>query len=82
MNQYTYIVGGKMIHLSGQMEAFRNNVNAKSIKVSGGTQLITTPDDHAFPLNMKSVLPCMNTRPYTDDEWKSLLHVILTVDDE
>ena len=82
MNQYAYIAGGKTIHSSGQMEAFKNDVNDKSIKVSGGTQCITTPDDHAFPLNIKSGLPYMNIRPYTDDEWNTLPHVILTSYDE
>ena len=37
MNQYAYITGGKTIHSSGQREAFKNDVNDKSIKISGGT---------------------------------------------
>ena len=47
-------------------------MNDKSIKVSGGTQYITTPDDHIFPLNIKSRLPYMNIRLYTDDECNTL----------
>ena len=35
------------------MESFQNDVNGKSIKVSGGTQCIATLDDHTFPLNVK-----------------------------
>ena len=54
MNQYIYIAGEKNIYSSGQIEDFKNDVNDKSIKVSGGTQYITTPEDHAFPLNIKS----------------------------
>ena len=46
MNQCAYITGVKKIHSSGQMEAFKNDVNDKSIKVSDGTQCITTRGDH------------------------------------
>ena len=82
MNQHTYITGGKTAHSFGQMESFQNNVNDKSIKESGETKYITTPDDHSFPLNIKSGWPYMNIHTYTDDEWKILSHVILTSDDE
>ena len=71
-NQDAYITGVKTIHSFGQTEAFKNDVNDKSIKVSGGTQCITAPDDYAFPLNIKSGLPYMNIRQYTDDEWNIL----------
>ena len=60
------------------MELFQNDVNDKSIKVSGETRCITTPDDHDFPINIQLVLPYMSIR----DEWKILPHVILTSDDE
>ena len=64
------------------MEDIKNDVNDKYIKVSGGTQCITTHDDHAFPLNIKSGLPYINNFPYTDIEWSTIPHVILTSDDE
>ena len=64
------------------MEAFKNDVNDKSIKVLGRTQCITTPDNHTPPLNIKSELPYMNIRPYIDDEWDTIPNVILTTDDE
>ena len=64
------------------MEAFQNDVNDRSIKVSGETQCITTPDSHTFPLNIKSGLPYINICPYTDDEWKKISCVILTLDSE
>ena len=64
------------------MEVFQNNTNDKSIKVSGGIQCITTPDDHTFPLNIKSGFPYMNFRLCTDDEWNTITHVILISDDE
>ena len=68
MNQYAYIVGGKTIHLFGQMEDFQNDENNKSINVSGGTQCSNTTDDYTFSLNIKSGLSCVNILPYTDDE--------------
>ena len=74
--------GGRTIHSSGQMEALKNDVSDKFIKVVGRKQYITTPDDHAFLLNIKSGLPYMNIRPYTDDEWSTLPQVILKSDDE
>ena len=82
MNQYACIEGGKTIQSSGKMEAFQNDVHDKSVKISGGAQYIITPDDHTFPLNIKSGLPYTNIHPYADDEWKTLTHVILTPDDE
>ena len=67
MIQYAYIAGGKTIQSSGQMKAFQNDVNDKSIKVSGETQWFTTPDNHAFPLDIKLGLPYMNICPHTED---------------
>ena len=64
------------------MEAFQNDVNDKSIKVSGETQCITTSDDYTFALNIKPGLPYIHIRPYTDNEWKTLPDVILTSDNE
>ena len=64
------IAGDKTIHSSGQVEAFQNDLNNRFIKVSGGTQYITTPDDYAFPLNIVAGLSYIDIRPYTDDEWK------------
>ena len=81
MNQYSYIAEGETMHSSEKMEAFKSDVNNKSIKVSGGTKYITTPDDHVFPLNIKSGLSYMNICLYTDDEWDTLPHVILKLDD-
>ena len=82
MNRYTYIAGGKPIHLSGQMEDFQNEINDKFIKVLGGIQCITTHNEHIFPINIKSRLPYMNIFPYTGNEWNILPCIILTSDDD
>lgn len=80
MHQYAWHGKGKTIHSSGQLEFFQNDVNDKSVKVSGGLQRIRTLDGYVLPLNIRSGLPYLPMRPYTDDEWDSLPHVILTSD--
>ena len=62
------------------MKLFGNDVNDKSMKVSGGLQRIITQDGYYIPLNIISGLPYMSMRPYTDDEWDDLPHLILTGD--
>jgi hypothetical protein len=42
---------------------------------------IQTNDGYAIPINAKDGLPYVQIRPYhTDEEWDTLLHVILTSD--
>ena len=81
MNQYAYIGKGKSIHSCGQLEAYKQVVHDKSRNV-GGLQRIETLDGYIIPLNIRSGLPYMSMRPYTDDEWEQLPHVILTSDAE
>ena len=57
-----------------------NDVNDRSIKVHGGLQRILTLDGYVIPINIVAGLPYMSLRPYTDDEWDTLPHVILTSD--
>ena len=79
MNQYAYIGKGKTIHSCGQLEAHKQIVDDKSMKV-GGKQRIETLDGYIIPLNVRSGLPYMTMCPYTDQEWDDLPHVILTAD--
>ena len=79
-HQYTHVLNSKTIHSSAQLEMFGNSVDEKSLLVPGGKQCITTPDGYCIPLNIKSGLPYMSMRPYTDSEWNSLPHVIMTSD--
>ena len=80
MHQYAYLGEGKTIHSSGQLEMFHNDVNDKSLKVSGGLQRIKTQDGYVHPLNINNGLPYIPMRPYTDDEWDRLPHVKWTSD--
>jgi hypothetical protein len=68
-----------MIHSSGQLEWYKQELDDKSIKV-GGKQHIKTLDGNVIPLDIKSGLPYFKMRPYTDKEWDSLPHVILARD--
>src|SRR5687768_11416230 len=79
MHQYAYVGKGKTIHSCGQLEAHKQAVHDKSIKV-GGKQRIETLDGYIIPLNIRQGLPFMTIRPYTDAEWEQLPHAILTAD--
>jgi hypothetical protein len=78
MNQYAGTLKGKTIHSSGQLEWFKQLVDDKSIKV-GGLQRITTPEGYVIPINIRSGLPYVTMRPYTDDKWENFPHVMLTL---
>ena len=80
MYQYAYLGEGTTIHSSGQLEMFKNDVNDKSLKVSGGLQRIKTQDGYVHPLDIKNGLPYIPIRPYTDAEWDTLPHVEWTSD--
>jgi len=79
MHQYAYVGKGKTIHSCGQLEAHKQVVHDKSIKV-GGKQRIETLDGYFIPLNIRHGLPYMTIRPYTDLEWETLPQVIMTAD--
>jgi hypothetical protein len=67
-----------LIHSSCQLESFANDVNDKSIHIPGGLQRIQIVDVYVFPLSIRDGLPYLGMRPYTDVEYESLPHVILT----
>jgi len=80
LHQYAYTGQGKMIHSLGQLEWYQNDINNKSIKVTGGSQCILTNDGYVIPINIRDDLPYIALHPFTDAEWDSLPHVILTGD--
>jgi hypothetical protein len=79
LHQYAYHGKGKTIHSSGQLEWYKNDVNDRSIKV-GGLQRLQTIDGYTIPINICDGLAYATLRPYTDDEWNTLPHIILTGD--
>jgi hypothetical protein len=82
LHQYAYVGKGKTIHSSAQLEWYKNNVNDKSMKIADGLQRITTLEGYVHPLNICNGLAHAMMRPYTDDEWETLPHVIWTSDEE
>ena len=63
-----------------KLEWYKNDVNDKSIKVAGGLQHILTNDGYVIPISIRDGLPYVALHPFTDEEWDSLPHVILTGD--
>ena len=61
------------------MEHFGIHVDDRSA-VSGGTQTIKTYDSHELPLVFRNGLPYLNIRPFSDTEWETLSHIVLTSD--
>ena len=44
----------------------------------GGRQCIRTPDGYIFPLDIENGLPYLKMEKHTNEEWKTLPHVVLT----
>ena len=79
-HQFAGMLRGPTIISSAQLEAYHAQVNERSRRVDPGGQLITTNDGFEFPLHIRHGLAYLDMRPYTDDEWESLPHVVMTSD--
>jgi hypothetical protein len=79
MHQYAIYQQNQTIHSSVQLEHFKSVVDDRSVK-AGGMQRITTNEGYIFPLDIIGGLPYLKMRPYTDAEFNSLPHVILSSD--
>ena len=79
MHQHEYHPKCATIHSSAQIEHYENVVYDRPIKV-GGSQHMTTLDNYKIPISIRSSLHYTPLRPYTDKEWETLPHVILTSD--
>jgi hypothetical protein len=64
-----------LIHSPYQLEYLANDGNDKLIHIPG-----ETVDCYVFPLSIRDGLPYLGMRPYTDVEYESPPHVILTSD--
>jgi len=66
-----------------QLEAYKQDVNDRSLRTpGGGLQRILTVDGYEIPLVIRNGLPYLNIRPYTDREFDTLPHVIMTSDND
>jgi hypothetical protein len=79
-NQCASTPHGKTIHSSVQFESFGLEVDDRSKKLGKGQQCITTPEGYVFPLDFINGLAYLPMRPYTDEEWRTLPHVVFTSD--
>jgi hypothetical protein len=82
LHQYAYTGKGGTIHSSSQLEWCGNDINDHSIKIDGGRQRLTTPDGYVIPINVRHGLPYITMRPYTDEEFEELPHVLWTSEDD
>jgi uncharacterized membrane protein len=79
ISQYAPLLNkGSSIHSPCQFEWYKNDVNDKTILVPSGLQRIQTLDGYIIPLSIQDGLTCLNIHPYTDQEFDTLPHVILT----
>jgi hypothetical protein len=81
MHQYAYTGKGGTIYSSGQLEWCGNDVNDHSIKIDGGRQRLTTPDGYVIPIDVRRGLPYITMRPFTDEEFEELPHILWTSED-
>jgi hypothetical protein len=83
MHQYAYTGKGGTIHSSGQLKWCGNNVNDHSIKIDSGRQQLTTPDSYVIPIDIRrGGLPYITMRPFTDEEFEELPHVLWMSEDD
>ena len=79
-HQYAHINKGTSIHSSVQLEAYKQDVNDRSMLTPGGLQRILTVDGYEMPLAIRNGLPYLNIRPFTDHEFDTLPSVVMTSD--
>ncbi len=77
LHNSAHIGKGHTILSAIQLEHFGCNVDEKSIRF-GGKQSIQTADGYVIPIDIRNGLSYINLRPFTDKEWDTLPHVIMT----
>ena len=82
LNQFARNVGGKTLLSCVQLESHGITVDDKSSILGIGTQTLQTPEGYTIPLTFHNGLPYMDIRPFTNSEWDSLPHIILTSNEE
>ena len=77
LNQYAYHGMSRTIHSSGQIEAYGNRVDDRSLK-AGGKQCIRTLDGYIIPIDIINGLPYIKMVPNTDQDLQDLPSIVLT----
>ncbi len=76
-NRYAHAASGPSIHSAGHIEAYKNQVFDRPLKV-GGRQCIKTVGGYVIPIDYVNGLPRIKMCPNTGEEWKTLPHVVMT----
>ena len=71
-------LNGKTILSSAQIEHFGWILHDRSAIISGKTPHLVSPDGVRIPMCVRSALTYLQLRPYTDEEWDTLPHLVLT----
>jgi hypothetical protein len=79
LHQYAHAPQGKTIHSCLQLEDFFTDVDDRSTMLKG-SQRLKTLDGYVIPLDFSQGLSYLPIRPFNDDEWNNLPHVVLTCD--
>ena len=79
-HQFAGMMRGPTILSAGQLESYSNKVNDRALRIDNDGQRIITNDGFEFPLHVRQGLPYLDMRPYTDIEWDTYPHVIMTSD--
>jgi len=79
-HQFAGMMRGPTILSAGQLESYANTVNDRALRIDNNGQRIITNDGFEFPLHVRQGLPYLDMRPYTDHEWDTYPHVIMTSD--
>ena len=76
VNQGAYMPDGKTIMSAGQLEHFGWTVHDKSPRITGQDAYCESPEGVRIPFSFKGGLPFMALRPFTDEEWTTLPHIM------
>ncbi|MFM8622458.1 MAG: hypothetical protein ACKOB3_03670, partial [Holophagaceae bacterium] len=79
-HQLAGVQKGPSILSAAQLESYYNKVNERSLLFDRNGQLIVTNDGFELPLNMRNGLAYLDMRPFTDLEWDTYPHVVMTSD--
>ena len=76
-HQYARQNQGESVHSCLQLEDNHDKVEDRLLTLSGNQRLYTT-EGYAITLDAINGRFHLNSRPFTDDEWHTLLHVPMT----
>ena len=76
VNQGAHMPDGKTILSSGQMEHFHWTIHDKSPRLTSQDAYCESPEGVKLPLGFRNGLPYLALRPFTDEEWNTLPHIV------